>query len=171
MTLIRQDAIRPIVADFAAAIRERKQLTAKPAKAVINFRNEKQDNFERDIQLVPLGLLRYRKDNGRIASDVLNYERANGPLDECQEESQEILGKFLEQKDAEKTSILLKSISHAGQTEPAIITCDGFLINGNRRRMVFEKLHHANLGDPRFGYMKVVILPGDGEPGGPPDPP
>src|SRR5882672_1287445 len=168
MRLITQDATREIIQDFAKAIREKKRPTAKPARDVINFRNEKQVGFERPILEVPIGLLRYRKDNGRIASDVMNYEKLNGPLDEKDEEAQRVLRKFLEDKDPEKTEILTKSIQHSGQNEPAIITCDGFLINGNRRKMVLEKLGEQNLGSEQYQYMKVVVLPGPDDEGGPP---
>ena len=55
-----------------------------------------------------------------------------------------------------------------GQQEPGIITCDGFLVNGNRRRVVLEALHNDNPAREEFARMKVVILPGEGEEGGPP---
>jgi hypothetical protein len=168
MRPITQDKTREIIADFAKAIRERKRPTAKPSEDVINFRNEKKLGFTRPILEVPLGLLRYRKDNGRIASDVMNYEKLNGPLDETDEDAQRILRKFLEEKDPEKTEILMKSIQHSGQNEPAIITCDGFLINGNRRKMVLQKLNEQSPGNEQYQYMKVVILPGSDDPGGPP---
>jgi hypothetical protein len=137
---ITQDNPREIVEDFARAICERKTQTAKPALTVINFRDEKRNSVERPIEVVPIELLRYRKNNGRIASDVMNYERLNGPLDEKDKQAQEVLRDFLRKKDPEKTHALIKSIEHAGQNEPAIITCDGFLINGNRRKMAFETL-------------------------------
>jgi hypothetical protein len=168
MKAITQDKPREIVDDFARAIRERKTSTAKPATHVINFRNEKQSNFERPVEVVPIELLRYRKDNGRIASDVMNYEKLNGPLDEKDQNSQEQLRSFLERKHPEMTEILIKSIEHGGQNEPAIITCDGFLINGNRRKMALEHLRRKNPGHTHFEVMKVVILPGVGEVGGPP---
>jgi hypothetical protein len=38
---ITQEALREIVPDFAKAIREKKAKNVKPAKAVINFRDEK----------------------------------------------------------------------------------------------------------------------------------
>ena len=57
-------------------------------------------------------------------------------------------------------------ILHEGQREPAIITCDGFLINGNRRKMVFENLLEEFPGDERFKYMEVVVLPRKGDEGG-----
>lgn len=46
------------------------------------------------------------------------------------------------------------------------MTCDGFLINGNRRKMALQTLRGDGKAD--FDLMKVVILPGPGEPGGPP---
>jgi hypothetical protein len=66
------------------------------------------------------------------------------------------------------TEILIKSIEHQGQNEPAIITCDGFLINGNRRMMALETLRKENKGDEKYNYMKVVILPGPDDEGGQP---
>ena len=62
----------------------------------------------------------------------------------------------------------MKSIGHTGQTEAAIVTCDGFLINGNRRKMALEKLREGEPGRPEYEAMKVVILPGPGDAGGPP---
>ncbi|MGC2047328.1 MAG: hypothetical protein WA635_01765 [Gallionella sp.] len=167
MKPITQEMPREIVQDFAQAIREKTRQTI-PSFAVINFRDEKSKNIERPIKSVPIGLLRYRKDNGRIASDVMNYERLNGPLDEKDKYAQEILRSFLEKKHPEMTEILIKSIEHNGQSEPAIITCDGFLINGNRRKMALEHLRDHHPGDEKYNYVKVVILPGLGEEGGPP---
>jgi len=68
--------IREIIDDFVKEIGKAKFLGAKPAKTVIDFRNERKDGIERDIWYVPIDLLRYRKDNGRISSDVLHYECA-----------------------------------------------------------------------------------------------
>lgn len=168
MKPITQEKLREIIPDFAKAIREQKTSTAKPSTAVINFRDEKSKNFERPIESVPIGLLRYRKDNGRIASDVMNHEKLYGLLDEKDEGAQEILQGFLKNKHPEKDEILIKSIEHTGQSEPAIITCDGFLINGNRRKMALETLLKAHPGDEKYQYVKVVILPGRGDEGGPP---
>lgn len=168
MKPITQETPREIVPDFAQAIREKKTKTVKPAFTVINFRDEKSRNHERPIESVPIDLLRYRKDNGRIASDVMNHEKLNGRLDEKDRDAQEILRGFLKKKDPEMTEVLTKSIEHTGQSEPAIITCDGFIINGNRRKMVLESLCKRHPGDEKYQYVKVVILPGTGEEGGPP---
>lgn len=168
MANITAPPARAIVEDFASEIQSRKQIGPVPTKAVINFRNEQRDKVERQIYNIPLGLLRYRKDNGRIASDVLNYERNVGPLREDTEEAQQIIKRFLFLKDRERTEELTRSMQHEGQREPAIITCDGFLINGNRRKMVLEMLAEKLPGDSRFITMKVILLPGRTDTGGPP---
>lgn len=168
MQPIKQDSTRQIIEDFARAIRERKARDVKPAMDVINFRDEKAKGFERPVESVPVSLLRYRKDNGRIASDVMNYQKLNGPLDEADEAHQRILYGFLKDKHEEMREVLIKSMEHTGQNEPAIITCDGFLINGNRRKMALEALQEKYPGLEKYKWMKVVILPGPGDAGGPP---
>jgi hypothetical protein len=159
---IATDPERKIIDDFAKEIKLKAERGANPEKIVIEFRNDRLRGKagERDVYLVPLKLLRFRKDNGRIASDVSSYEKLNGILDETKEETQAILRNFLKGKDEENNLKLKKSIDHSGQNEPAIITCDGFLINGNRRKMTMEELKRET--------MKVVILPGKGDEGGPP---
>lgn len=168
MTKLTRDQLREIIEDFAKEISAKKRQTAKPTKAVIDFRNERASNFERDVWEVPTSLLRFRKDNGRIASDVLSYEKNYSPLSETNEEDQKELAKFLLNKDLQKTEELKNSLIHAGQREPAIITCDGFLINGNRRKLALELLQREFPGEEKYKYMKVVILPGEGDEGGPP---
>ncbi len=168
MTKIIRDQERLIIDDFVKEIERKRTQTAKPTKSVIDFRNERADNFERDVWVVPTSLLRFRKDNGRIASDVLSYEKNYSPLSETEEEDQKKLGSFLLNKDPQKTEELKNSILRDGQREPAIITCDGFLINGNRRKLALEMLQVESPGGAKFRDMKVVILPGKGESGGPP---
>ena len=165
-----QSAEREIIKDFADEILKRRTQTAKPSKTVIDFRNWKRDGVEREIYNVPLDLLRYRKDNGRIASNVLSYVREIGPLNETDKECQDKLAEFLIEKDPDKTQELENLIFSRGQDTPAIVTCDGFLIDGNRRRLVLDKLRKQYPQRADFELMKVVFLPSpddEGE-GGPP---
>ena len=170
MDYIMKNVEREIIDDFAGEIEKCKRPGKKPLKHVIDFRTEQRDGIERDVWYVPIELLRYRKDNGRISSDVLHYEKEHGVLNERSQKAQKIIRGFLEQKDKEKTEVLMRSLEHEGQRDPAIITCDGFLINGNRRKMALERLGEMpkHKGDPQFASMRVVILPGRGDPGGPP---
>jgi hypothetical protein len=167
MNKLTANARREIIKDFAKAIRERRERGPQPSQDLIDFRNDRKAQKPRDVWFVPLELLRYRKENGRIASDILSYEKSQGRLDDTSVDGQEIIRKFLEEKDVTKTEELKKAIEHDQQREAAIITCDGFLINGNRRKMVLEMINRE-AGSPKFPTMKVVILPGEGEEGGPP---
>ncbi len=164
---ITRPATREIIEDFANEIKARLRRDATPSKEVIFFRNEHRINKEREVVRIPSDLLRFRKDNGRILSDVLSYEKDKGVLTERSESAQEILREFLLKKDPEKTNELINSIKHTGQREPAIITCDGFLINGNRRKVALDKLA-TETGEDDYTTMKVVILPSNDEEGGAP---
>lgn len=168
MAQITKPPVRDIIEDFAKEISAKKQRGPKPQTHIIAFRDDELYKREREVYLVPLGLLRYRKNNGRICSDVLNFERNNYELNETDESDQKILKTLLEEKDKEKTEELEKSIQLSGQRDPAIITCDGFLINGNRRKMVFERLLEKTKDFSKYGSLKVVILPNRGEEGGEP---
>ncbi len=166
---ISTDVERKIIEDFAAEIRTKAEKGSHPEKTVIDFRNDRQRGAagEREVYLVPTKLLRFRKDNGRIASDIASYEKLHGFLDETTEKTQGIIRGFLKSKDEENNIKLSKSIEHSGQNEPAIVTCDGFLINGNRRKMTIEALADKTK-DKKYEVMKVVILPGRDDEGGPP---
>jgi len=164
---ITRPATREIIEDFSNEISIRKTHDASPSSEVIFFRNEHRNNIEREVVHVPTSLLRFRKDNGRILSDVLSYEKDKGILAERSETAQEILREFLLNKDPEKTNELINSIKITGQRQPAIITCDGFLINGNRRKVAIDNLYNST-NDDKYLTMKVVILPGQNDPGGPP---
>jgi len=164
---ISTDIERKIIDDFAKEIKERSVPADPPKMTVIDFRTDRQTRYERLVKLVPIRLLRFRKDNGRIASDIISHEKLNGILDETEEDTQELIRKFLKEKDEENNIKLIKSIEHSGQNEPAIITCDGFLINGNRRKMAIEELYKKTNED-KYTWMRVVILPGKGEDGGVP---
>jgi hypothetical protein len=168
MRPITKPMTREIVDDFAKEIRQKRMRTAKPSKTVINFRTDIRDGVEREVYRVPIDILRFRKDNGRIASDVSDYQQNTGVLNEKDEKAQARIAEFLEEKDPEKTAALTMSIMHDGQRDPAIITCDGFIINGNRRKMVMDRLRREHPDNENFAYMKVVILPGEDEEGGPP---
>jgi len=168
MTKLTKNKEREIIDDFTAEIDYKKTQTAKPKTCIIDFRDERSANFERPVCVVPTEILRFRKDNGRIASDILSYETNYRLLSETEEEDQKLLGEFLYKKDPKKTTELKNSLFHGGQREPAIITCDGFLVNGNRRKLALEMLSKEHPGNEKFTKMKVVILPGKKDPGGPP---
>lgn len=166
--LDRKDYLREIDDDFRRQIDLYKDDTSEPKKVIIEFRNDKTLQLARQVRQVPINILKFRKNNGRISSDLISYESQHGEIDESTTEGQEILRGFLEKKSKTENSTLKKSLQHHGQTEPAIITCDGFLINGNRRKMIFDQLHNSYPNETKFSFLRVVILPGPDDPGGAP---
>src|SRR5450759_60196 len=117
---ITKPITREIIDDFAEEISNRRMKTAKPSRDVIRFRTDIQDGIERNVWRVPIELLRYRKNNGRIASDVKDYETNTGILDERDEKAQAKIADFLAQKDPGQTGALRKSIMQDSQREAAI---------------------------------------------------
>lgn len=165
---ITQDTTQKIIQDFADEIR-RKRVKASPAESTrIDFRNGVAENRNEIVYKVPLDLLRFRKENGRISSSVKTHERTVGPLDRSNAKAQSLLCKFLRDKDPEKTDELKQLLRAEGQREPGIVTADGFLINGNRRKVALLELNKDFPSEDSFQTMKVVILPGEDDEGGPP---
>lgn len=78
---ITTDTERKIIAEFAKEVKERAEPGPSPEFTVIDFRNERLRGKagERKVYFIPTDILRFRKDNGRNAADVMSYERLNGP--------------------------------------------------------------------------------------------
>ncbi|MDD5362085.1 MAG: hypothetical protein PHN88_08125 [Ignavibacteria bacterium] len=157
---------RTIIQEFVEEIKKARMEISN--NEPIKFRDDKNNHKIRKAYKIPVDLLRFRKDNGRIASDVMTYEKEKGTLSESTDFGQAQIRKFLLKKDPDPTKELTNSIIKDGQEDLAIITADGFLINGNRRKMVLEQLYEKYRGDIKYKYMKVVILPGIDETEPPP---
>lgn len=158
--LLKIEGARRINSDFKDIIDKFKKQASPPTKEVIDFGNELAEHFERDVVVIPTKYLRFRKNNGRIIAEVESYQRENNLiLEENDDATQEILRQFLKNNDKEKNEELKRLLLQKGQQRPAIITCDGFLINGNRRKMALEELYASKNQNPQFEMMRVVILP------------
>lgn len=144
---------RKVYRDFRDEIKEYIKNRKPIGQTTIRYKQ----NELRDKYSLPLKYLRFRKENGRIKVEVKSLETQRGyPINELEE--QDLLKTFLIENDPSQTKKLKKLIENEGQTEPAIITCDGFLINGNRRRAVFDTLYHEKYQTSEFETMDVIIL-------------
>jgi len=123
----------------------------KGKKIRLRYRNWVEDGHAAQVFRIPYGCCRYRLENGRISIDITSDKASESPLTGDTREDQEKIASYLK-KD--------------GQRDPAIITADGFLINGNRRRLIIEELYNETLED-RFKTLEVIILPGTGDPNRP----
>ncbi|MCH8941916.1 MAG: hypothetical protein IIA48_05700 [Bacteroidetes bacterium] len=102
----------------------------------------------------------FNKANGRIKSEVLEKEAQLGrELNEINTEDQTILRELLLDINPDENEKLKEDLIVNEQFEPGIMTCDGILINGNRRKAIFEKLLSNEY--EKFRYIDVHILPPD----------
>ena len=108
---------------------------------------------------VPIEYCKYRLENGRIKTDILSHERLKGKLDPNDQDTQDIISNYLSKSDSSKNEGLKNILKKEGQKEAAVMTADGFLINGNRRKWAIEQLYKET-PDQKYKTMKVVILPG-----------
>ena len=149
---------RPIDDNLENEIQNSKSEGPKPTTYIIPFRDWQTQNFAQKVWWINTKLLRFRKDNGRIEMDVDSYELIR-PLSDTDKDDQLIIRDFLTKQDRILNRTLKNEIRKNGQLDPAVITADGFLINGNRRKMILDELYEETQ-DSKYENMKVVILPG-----------
>ncbi|MGB2862704.1 MAG: hypothetical protein WBC05_05195 [Sedimentisphaerales bacterium] len=103
----------------------------------------------------------FNKANGRIKAEVSEKESELGrQLDIFDKEDQKIIKAMLLAIRTEENEKIKADIEKAGQENPGIITCDGRLINGNRRKAIIEELYEETKDD-KFRYIDVHVLPSD----------
>lgn len=118
------------------------------------------------VYMVPLGLPRYRLENGRTTGAQAEYLAANpdleddffridGESEEAQTAQHQILIRL-----ASGPKNLFDEFKVAEQEEPIILSAQGYVINGNRRLSTWRTLYGE---DPskhtRFSNIQAVILP------------
>src|SRR5262245_3358746 len=118
------------------------------------------------IHVVPLGLPRYRLENGRttaLQAEHLaahpelpeDFFRADTELEAAQKAQHGILAKL-----AAGPKPLLKEFEKNAQSEPIILSANGYVINGNRRVSVWRSLYETSAKEyQRFANIEAVILP------------
>lgn len=159
MPNITASQTRRIIEDFKNDILTVKELDEPPRREVIDYKDDLTRDNKRDVHLVPLEYLRYRYDNSRLNAETETFQQLNRRLNENDADDQKLIGDWLVESDTDAMERLMNDMRINRQREVAIITCDGFLINGNRRKKAFELLSNENDADQRFRRMKVVILP------------
>jgi|TARA_Y100000031_G_C8239473_1_gene395001 hypothetical protein len=151
-------AYREIIEDYKVRILQAREIDEPPEKEIINFRRDISEENKRTVYKVPLEYLRYRLNNSRLNAEVLTYQKSNEVLSETNDNHQKMVGEWLAKSDPDNMDRLINDMRLNGQTDVAICTCDGFLINGNRRRKALDKLF-AETHQQKYNIMRVVVLP------------
>ena len=117
---------------------------------------------------IPMDLLVYNVENGRIASLVKSFEREHSSLDPEREADAKQIAKFLYDSNDIANKKTMKSLAANGQLESGIITSDGVLVDGNRRAsLMISILQNPNEYTPeeraRCEKFRAVVLPEDAD--------
>ncbi len=112
---------------------------------------------------IPLDALIYNQYNGRIGSVVKSFENQNHKLEPEKAEDSKIIENFLWESKISANTNTLDSLRKTGQIKFGIVTCDGLIIDGNRRASLMNRIRHSNKctqeEKDRCAYFKAVILP------------
>ena len=128
----------------------------------------RQDKFEikGEVNLEPIyrfshDELAFNKANGRIHAEVLGKEAELGKsIDIWNLDDQKILKELLLSIRKDENEKVKADLALKGQIRPGIITCDGIVINGNRRKALLEELYFET-GKEKYKYLEVHVLPSD----------
>jgi hypothetical protein len=120
-----------------------------------------------DVFHVSVELPKYRLDNTRTLALQEQYVYSHNlsedffsevESDQVQEIQHSLLKTLIKSADKEKD--LIKYFSDNTQTEPLILTHDGFVISGNRRLCAFRELLEEDYERfKHFSQVRVVVLP------------
>jgi len=128
----------------------------------------RQDKFEvkGEVCLAPIYRfshkeLAFNKGNGRIHAEAIEKEGELGrSLDIWNTDDQEIIKGLLLSMERGANDKIKADLAQKGQIRPGIITCDGILINGNRRKALLDELYEET-GEEKYKYLEAHVLPSD----------
>ncbi len=117
------------------------------------------NNTNSSVFRIPLELLKYNLQNGRIATFFIENENKINSLNEL-EIKNEIKNEIInsDKKSHDKTKNNIKLI---GQQEPGIVLLDGTVIDGNRRFTCLLELNQENPNQEEYKYFNAFILNSD----------
>lgn len=128
----------------------------KISQILIKYNDDKENA---SVFKVPLKLLKYNIQNGRIATFCVQNKDLFQTLNSIEIKNAIKDNIISTDKTAhEKTKNNIKMI---GQEEPGIILLDGTVIDGNRRFTCLLELNEENPDDENFKYFNAIILKGD----------
>jgi len=109
-----------------------------------------------DVYEVPTSLLRFNYVNGRIGTEVREFERGSGTnLDQLgPHEINDKIHDWIWKKSERENKETLIDIRDKRQIIPGVITRDGIVVDGNRRFMIARKLNKEGLNRQ---FLTVIL--------------
>lgn len=115
------------------------------------------------IYSIPLKLLKYNRNNGRIFMEVSKLQRENDIdltklMDENIEQYNNEIEKLIWESSIEKNNDTLEDIEKYTQLESGVVLDDGTVVDGNRRFTCLRKLASKYPNDERYNSFKAAII-------------
>ena len=130
----------------------------------LRYRGEVKTFVEYEI---PIELLVYNVENGRIASLVKSFEKEHSTLNPERKEDALQIARFLYDSNDIANKKTKKDIAENGQLETGIITSDGVIVDGNRRASLMLSILNDESYSPavraRCEKFRTVVLPEDAD--------
>lgn len=128
----------------------------------------KNRSIDFDVYKIPIDLLVYNLNNGRMFMEVRKKENDdNIDLSEMKKIDPANYNNEIEsliwETSEERNEYTKKDIQKFGQIEPGVILDDGTVIDGNRRFTCLRKLHREYPNDEKFFYFLAAIIKVDGQ--------
>lgn len=123
-----------------------------------------------NVYKIPLKFLVYNKYNGRISSMVKSFEAQKYELNPEDTAHIKIIEQFLYDSKKDRNDKTMESLRKIGQQKYGIVTSDGYIIDGNRRAFLLNKLYRERENQKlslqesdSCQYFKAIILDNIGE--------
>lgn len=121
-----------------------------------------------NVYKIPLKNLVYNPYNGRIGTKVKTFEVTSHKLDPEKSEDIKIIEEFLWDSKPDRNKRTLKSILKNGQQEYGIVSRNGYIIDGNRRASILNRINNEKKDYKQHDYrhceyFNAIILDDDAD--------
>jgi hypothetical protein len=115
------------------------------------------------VYLIPLKLLKYNKNNGRIFVGFKEYQVENDLSKVNEEEIESKIEEIIWSNNKDSNKETLESIKKFGQLVVGVVLQDGTVLDGNRRFTALRKLSREKSNQDNNQYFKAIIIKTVGE--------
>ena len=154
----------------SSRIKKLKEIKEKDSPIMTGVRIPyKGEEKEFDVYRIPLEYLVYNPYNGRIGTKVKTFEVKSHKLDPENPEDVKIIEKYLWDSKPDRNKKTMESLMKYKQQEYGIVSRNGFIIDGNRRASLLNKIYrerekYSKKHDvSHCAYFNAIILDEDAD--------
>lgn len=128
----------------------------------------KNESVEYTVFRIPVDILVYNPNNGRIFIEARRFENEeNIKLEMLKDNDSKKYNDEIENliwsTNEERNLATKRDIEKYGQMEPGVVLDDGIVIDGNRRFTCIRRLHREHPDDEKYAYFLAAIIHVDGK--------